>query len=57
MACCSRWICLGYKSELSDKRKQCYLQKPLVAFGYDQMVNIIVINKLLIRKAGEEKLV
>lgn len=31
--------------------------KPLVAFGYDQMVNIIVINKLLIRKAGEEKLV
>lgn len=32
--------------------------KPLVtAFGYDPMANIIIINELLVSKAGEEKLV
>lgn len=32
--------------------------RPLVAaFGYDPVVNILIINELLIRKAGEEKLV
>lgn len=39
---------LGYKSELSNKRKQSYLQNLLLQLL--DMVNIIIINKLLGRQ-------